>query len=209
MLTSVLGENRHLPLDSNRGHWKDGVRGEGIFVIHDDAEFHYNGHTITGAEFKALYGVEGIEYHNSEPDFSPFYMNDPYVDTVVFENSISHDREQTHKDALSFLSEKKGISKSDIKKYMKQNELTFHELDDRKTVVVIPAWINAIFTHTGGTSLQGIFEAMRQSLQNRKTGAVYRQYRTKAMPASYQELSETIKRNQTKLKNIRSRFKSK
>lgn len=200
-----MGENRHLPLNSDRGYWKDGVRGEGLFVIHDAAEFHYNGHTITGAEFKAMYGVEGIEYHNSEPDFSPFYLNNSYVDTVVFENGISHDRDQTHQAALSYLSEKKGRSKAAIEKYMKQNEFTFHELDDRKTVVVIPSCLNSIFTHTGGTGLEKIIEALRRSMQIGKTGVTYRLCSNFVKPVSVnsKEVQMAVNHTRARIKRIR------
>lgn len=209
LITSVVGEKRRIPTNPKRGYWKGGTPGEGMFVILDDAELHYRGDKMTGAEFKALFGIEGIVYHNYEPDFSRFYQKNAYVDTVVFQDGISYSRKKTHSAALDVLSKKMGKSKKEIQKYMQDNKLTFHELDDRKTVVVIPSWINAVFTHTGAIGLEKIVESLRRSMEIGKPGVSYRLYRNSDKPLSVnsKEVQMAINYTRARIKNIRREIK--
>lgn len=41
---------------------------------------------------------------------------------------------------------------SDVKKYMKDNKLTWHELNNLTTVQMVPTKINSKFGHLGGIS---------------------------------------------------------
>ncbi len=82
-------------------------------------------------------------------------------------------------------SKKEGHSWSphDIESYRKQNDLTWHECNDRKTMMLIPTRINSEFTHLGGTSeakTQGNMEnlitqtALHQNNDNSKGNAFRR-----------------------------------
>lgn len=49
----------------------------------------------------------------------------------------------SHKNGNSFTS-------SDVKAYRQSNQLTWHELNDTKTMQLVPTEVNAKFTHLGG-----------------------------------------------------------
>lgn len=102
-----------------------------------------------------------------------------------------------------------GKSKKEIQKYMQDNKLTFHELDDRKTVVVIPSWINAVFTHTGAIGLEKIVESLRRSMEIGKPGVSYRLYHNSDKPLSVnsKEVQMAINYTRAKIKNIRREIK--
>lgn len=46
----------------------------------------------------------------------------------------------------------KTFTGTDIKNYMKENKLTWHELNDLTTVQIVPTKINSTFGHLGGIS---------------------------------------------------------
>lgn len=48
------------------------------------------------------------------------------------------------------LAKQKGVSVQDIVAWRKENNLTWHECNDTKTMQAIPSKINSVFGHLGG-----------------------------------------------------------
>lgn len=173
----------------------------------DDAVFRRkSGPAITGAEFKQRFGVDGIVYHHQQPCFEDFYENNDIVGTVVLKDGISVDRKVTHEQARKILADRNNTTVSEITDYMKKHDLVFHELIDGKTVVVIPAWLNIIFSHTGGTARQATILALSRLIKNGKV--VLQRYPEQKIIVDKEILSQCIKQQKELIKAIKKELKN-
>ncbi|EIF14954.1 T7SS effector LXG polymorphic toxin [Bacillus velezensis] len=112
-------------------------------------------------------GIKGIQYKNGVPDFSPIakaqveinYMlggKGTYGGKARRANFVQSDQKLADQIngspelASQFRMESGKISARDIKKYREKNKLTWHELNDVKTMQLVPTKINSEFGHLGG-----------------------------------------------------------
>ena len=112
-------------------------------------------------------GIDGIQYKNAVPDFSPTakaqveinYMlggKGTYGGKARRANFVQSDQKladqlnNSPELASQFGMESGKISARDIKKYRENNKLTWHELNDVKTMQLVPTKINSEFGHLGG-----------------------------------------------------------
>ncbi|MEH7818514.1 T7SS effector LXG polymorphic toxin [Bacillus velezensis] len=112
-------------------------------------------------------GIKGIQYKNGVPDFSPIakaqveinYMlggKGTYGGKARRANFVQSDQKLADQIngspelASQFGMESGKISARDIKKYREKNKLTWHELNDVKTMQLVPTKINSEFGHLGG-----------------------------------------------------------
>ena len=168
-ILSVVDQNvQPLILPKANGEWS-GEPGNSEFVMDDDyvpSGRGVNLEKLTMAEIKEKYGFDGVNYENKEPDFSPFVDLD--IGTISLEE---FSEERTGKGGTYNLANEKaveelGVSKKEIRKMIKERGLTWHECDDRKTVMPIPTEINAAFKHSGGISVEKGVNALSQYLRD-------------------------------------------
>lgn len=112
-------------------------------------------------------GVDGILYRNAVPDFSPVSRAEVEIDYMLEGNGATGNkaRDLNFQQANAKLAEKLNespqlaqafgmeagnIKVSDIEKYRVKNDLTWHELNDGRTVQLVPSEINSSFGHLGG-----------------------------------------------------------
>ena len=112
-------------------------------------------------------GIDGIEYRNAVPDFSPTAKAQVEINYMLggtgnyggkarkanFDQSDQKLADQLNNSpefAKQFGMESGNISSRDIKKYREINKLTWHELNDVKTMQLVPTEINRDFGHLGG-----------------------------------------------------------
>ncbi|MEY9095213.1 hypothetical protein ABH899_003824 [Paenibacillus sp. RC84] len=112
-------------------------------------------------------GINGIEYKNGVPDFSPVAKAQLEIDYMLggkgtkgnaardynFKQANERLADQLNNSselAHQFGMESGGITAKDIEKYRVQNKLTWHELNDGATMQLVPTEINAQFGHLGG-----------------------------------------------------------
>ncbi|WP_369802657.1 HNH endonuclease [Psychrobacillus sp. OK032] len=112
-------------------------------------------------------GITGIQYKNGIPDFSPVakaqveinYMlggKGDYGGKARRANFTQSDQKLADQLNISpelarqFEMESGTISARDIKKYRELNSFTWHELNDVKTMQLVPTKINSEFGHLGG-----------------------------------------------------------
>ena len=109
-------------------------------------------------ELKSKYGIAGMDYYNKEPNFEPF--EDQNLGHVEIEHFSDHrtGTEGTYCTATESVAERLGWTVAEVKNYMDENGLTWHECADRRTIRAIPTEINAAFAHTRGI---GIEKSMR------------------------------------------------
>lgn len=154
-----------------------------------------NGDTVTytGKEFKEhmkeKYGLDYVEYKNKEPDFSPYekliskqemeeFLYDKYgesrevnsdVEGHVYVDKMRTERngsQGSYSDAEKEIADRLGVDTGDIRDFMKENDLTWHECGDLHTIRIVPTEINQVFGHTGGIGIQKDTEAFIQGIEN-------------------------------------------
>lgn len=171
-IRSVADLNVTTPiLPISGGHWSDSnAIGDSIWIPDDAAEVKWQKggewHSISGAELKEMYGIEGIEYHGNEPDFSE--LEDVQLGHAELEE-FSTERlgsEGTYELSVYQTAKKLGWSEDEVRQYMDDHGLTWHECGDRKTVRAIPTEINAAFKHTGGISIEKSIEAVSDAIND-------------------------------------------
>lgn len=158
-------------LPASEGEWSNPERvGDSEWKLDDDAEIQWRHggetHTMTGAEFKERYGVEGVEYKSGEPDFEPF--EDELIGSVQLEDLPTQrgERDGSYAIASQLAAEKLGITADEVTEYMRENGLTWHECGDCKTMRAIPVEVNAAFPHTGGISIQRSVRAVAEGISD-------------------------------------------
>lgn len=176
MLKDIVAQNVTTPNLPQKGIW-NGKPGNSDFIINDDAVVVYekNGyHKYSGVELKQWmyenYGVSQVTYNHCEPDFLPFA--DKYVGQIYIEKMPT---ERTGKGGTFDLAEqefakRRNLTVAEVKAYMLQNELTWHECADTHTILAVPTRIHKAFSHLGGVSVQKSIESIRKTLSRRYDG---------------------------------------
>lgn len=202
-------------LPVNGGHWSDPEAiGNSMWIPDDDTEVKWQKsgewHSISGAELKSRFGIEGIEYHGNEPDFSG--LEDAKLGHAELEE-FSADRrgtDGTYDLSVRQTAERLGWSEDEVRQYMDEHGLTWHECGDRKTVRAIPTEINAAFKHTGGIGIEKSIEAVSDAIQD-QYGTVSLDRNSLKGKVEIEDISEAIKsaqqiyRNYKKLGNCETR----
>ena len=119
----------------NNGSWT-GDRGESKFISELDEV----------NDVLKKYDIDGIEYKDGIPDFSPVSEGE------VIHPDMSIDRNKNFRVADELLAEQLGVSRKEITKLRKQGKFTWHELNDMKTMQLIPSILNSKFGHLGGVA---------------------------------------------------------
>ena len=128
-------EERLAQTPINNGKWT-GERGESTF-IHENNEI---------KEILIKVDKEGIDYSNAIPDFSPVSKGKVEIE------GMSIDRNANFKKADERLAEEWGVAPKEVRKWRKQNQYTWHELNDKVSMELVPTIINGKFGHLGGVS---------------------------------------------------------
>ena len=98
------------------------------------------------------YGVKGVEYKNGIPDFSPFEVAEVKISGMT-DKRVDNFKSADAKLAEQLSTDGKVYTAKDIEKWRKENNYTWHELNDVETIQLVPTNINApIFKHLGGCS---------------------------------------------------------
>ncbi|WP_341347911.1 HNH endonuclease [Paenibacillus sp. FSL H3-0469] len=112
-------------------------------------------------------GVKGIKYKNSVPDFSPVAKAQVEVDHMLgglgdmgkkarrinfaqADLKLVDQLNASPELARQFGMKAGSIKRADVAKYRNRNGLTWHELNDVKTLQLVPTEINDTFGHLGG-----------------------------------------------------------
>ena len=111
------------------------------------------------------YGIDGIEYKEGVIDLSPTSHAEVEIEGMKGGNNgrasnfskankeVARQLNQSPEDAkILGITPKNGKSftASDIEAYRRKNGLTWHELNDKKTMQMVPSIVNKMFNHLGG-----------------------------------------------------------
>ena len=150
-IAKELDEVKGCPIEGNGGHW-EGERGNSKWFPNRD-EIPKNPLTnpdgLTWGQILDKYGIDGIEFKNGEPDFSPVAKG-----TVEIEHFTDnrYGKGGNFDQACERLAEQRGCTKEEVKAWMKENKYTWHERSDCKTMDKVPTEIHGNIRHSGGIS---------------------------------------------------------
>ena len=137
-------------LPKSNGHWEN-ERGDSEWK--PDKEYVPQKHNTEGktwGEILEEHGIEGIEFKDGEPDFSPVIVEKDGVKAEVEIDKFTEDRRRNFKQADEKLAEKLGCSDRDVLEWREKNNYTWHESSDCKTLQLVPREIHANIAHDGG-----------------------------------------------------------
>lgn len=141
--------------ENSHGEWS-GDRGESMFVPTDDRL----------RELLQSKGVEGINYKDAIPDFSPIAEAKVTIQgmsqhrlSLIGENGArivgnyeKADIECAKAWNLEQRDGKDDWTHQDVKKWREANEYTWHEHNDMKTCSLVPTEVHKVCSHLGGVS---------------------------------------------------------
>ena len=150
-IAKELDEVKGCPIEGNGGHW-EGERGNSKWFPNRD-EIPKNPLTnpdgLTWGQILDKYGIDGIEFKNGEPDFSPVAKGTVEVDHFT---DNRYGKGGNFDQACERLAEQRGCTKEEVKAWMKENKYTWHERSDCKTMDKVPTEIHGNIRHSGGIS---------------------------------------------------------
>ena len=100
------------------------------------------------------FGIDGIEYKDGIPDFSPVSTQDV---SITMTSERHHNFKKADEAAAKEWNKQKRGGESDwkardIENWRKENHYTWHECSDQKTCQLVPTDIHNVFTHSGGVA---------------------------------------------------------
>lgn len=156
---SEIGKTDLARTPSSNGEWS-GERGNSTW--HPDGEYippekspenrkpYSNPENKTWNEILEKYGIDGIPFRDGFPDFSE--VSRGTVEIEGFETGGSDAKNRNFAKADIELAKQKGCSPEDVEKWRKENNYTWHECEDKKTMQKVPNEIHANIPHDGGRS---------------------------------------------------------
>lgn len=150
-IAKELDEVKGCPIEGNGEHW-EGERGNSKWFPNRD-EIPKNPLTnpdgLTWGQILDKYGIDGIEFKNGEPDFSPVAKGTVEIDHFT---DNRYGKGGNFDQACERLAEQRGCTKEEVKVWMKENKYTWHERSDCKTMDKVPTEIHGNIRHSGGIS---------------------------------------------------------
>ena len=139
--------NNRLP---RSGEWS-GESGNSTWTPNkDEVPSQANGDGKTWDDILKDYGIDGIPFKDGEPDFSEVSRGTVEIDdfsTKRFGAGGNFDQ------ADAKLAEQKGCTLEDVQRWRAENDYTWHEKQDCKTMQKVPREIHHNVPHTGGISI--------------------------------------------------------
>lgn len=105
-----------------------------------------NPDNLSWEEILQKYGIDGIPFKDGEPDFSAVERGTVEID------DFTDDRDSNFTQADEKMAEQRGCTPEEVAKWRKENNYTWHECKDCKTMQKVPNEIHANVPHSGGVS---------------------------------------------------------
>lgn len=148
----AIKESSFLP--ESGGAWT-GEKGNSTWIPDDDTTpKKHNPDGRTWGEIKADHDIAGINFKDGEPDFSE--VSEATVEIEDFTEDRNKNFTQADEQcAKKWTAEKKDDREwtpSDVREYRKENNLSWHERSDQKTMDLVPSIVHGNIPHSGGIS---------------------------------------------------------
>lgn len=152
-----VSEKKFPSTPENNGHW-EGERGNSKWVPDGDyvppeqkpGKPYSNPDNLSWKEIMDKYGIDGINFKDGFPDFSE--VSKGTVEIEGFETGGNSEKYRNFKKADAALAEQKGCSPAEVEKWRKEHNYTWHECEDKKTMMKVPNEVHANVKHDGGRS---------------------------------------------------------
>ncbi len=140
------------PRETNSNGYWEGERGESKFVLTNE----------TLKEDLARHRIDGIEYKDAKPDFSPITDTTVQIegfsdkryggksDVTVMGNFDKADTKCSEQWNQAMRDGKSNWTPSDVAKWRSEHEYSWHECNDMKTMQLVPSSIHQACRHLGG-----------------------------------------------------------
>lgn len=136
----------------NNGTW-EGVEGNSKFAPDDDVipkdRNYSNPESLTWREIKRKYDIDGITFKDGYPDFSEVSKGDVEIDNFTTER---YGKGGNFEQADQKLAMQRGSSIEEVRQWRIDNNYTWHELQDCKTMQKVPREVHGNIPHDGGIS---------------------------------------------------------
>lgn len=134
------------PIEGHNGHWEED-RGNSKWIPDGGTiPTRYNPDGLTWDEILEKHVIDGIEYKDGEPDFSPVSKGEVTID------DFTDDRISNFTQADEALAKQRGCSPDEVKKWREENGYTWHECRDCETMQKVPRVVHNNMDHSGGIS---------------------------------------------------------
>ncbi len=150
--TSELEAVEKHRLPRNNGQW-EGIEGDSKFVPDDNVipkdRNYSNPDGLTWGEIKGKYGIDGVKFKDGYPDFSEVSKGEVEIDNFTTErygaggNFDQADRK---------LAAQRGCSVEEVRQWRIDNNYTWHEMQDCKTMQKVLREVHGNIPHDGGIS---------------------------------------------------------
>lgn len=135
------------------GHW-EGERGNSKWIPDPDyippekkpEKAYSNPGNLTWEQIFDKHGMDGINFKDGEPDFSEISKGNVEIEPFSDSRTDNFDKADIE------LAEQKGCQPEDVEKWRKENNCTWHECKDMKTMQLVPNEVHANVPHSGGIS---------------------------------------------------------
>ena len=142
-------------LPSSNGSW-EGEKGDSTWKPDPDCvPPKSNPEGKTWVEIEDKYGMYGVKFKDGEPDFSEIAEATVEIDDFTgnrFENFAQADSKLAEKWNAEGRDGRTDWTARDVAAYRKENNLTWHERRDMKTMDLVPSEVHNNIPHAGGIS---------------------------------------------------------
>lgn len=136
------------PLDDDYGHWS-GDRGESDYIYDRPKTIR-----ISEDRYVTVEAGTKVTYRNCVPDFSQFQVAEVTIPSMT--NSRSRNFNQADKALAELWTKTQHNGRSwtarQVEAYRTSNGLTWHEMNNMKSMQLVPTEVNAGFGHLGGVT---------------------------------------------------------
>lgn len=154
------GDFRRIP--ANNGYWM-GKEGNSEWRNNDDyicINPQTNPEKLTWGEVCKKNDITGIQFKNGEPNFAEVSKGTVKID------HFSDNRNKNYVQADIKLAEQQGKTPEEVRAYRKENNLTWHERYDMKTMDLVPREVHGAIPHDGGIARYKKLQRDQVSINN-------------------------------------------
>lgn len=109
-----------------------------------------NPDNLSWGEILEKYGLDGIKFKDGFPVFDEISRGT--VEIEDFETGGSDAKDRNFKRADIAMAKQRGCTPEEVKKWREENNYTWHECEDKRTMQKVPNEIHANVPHDGGRS---------------------------------------------------------
>ncbi|MCT8088772.1 HNH endonuclease [Acinetobacter bereziniae] len=99
---------------------------------------------LTWGEILDKYEIEGVTFKDGEPDFSNVMKDEVKIDDFTIDRRVNFNKADTA------LAEKWDVSPREVADWRRENNYTWHECKDCKTMQLVPGEVHHNIPHEGG-----------------------------------------------------------